>query len=235
MRIIGFSTGALNPGDPQGALEKSVELGLKAIELSALRLVELEGVAESVLDRRLAQFDWVSVHAPSKIPPGQETDVVDRLVEISAGRYPVIVHPDVIRDRAAWTRLGGRLLLENMDQRKSIGRFADELTSFYEDLPEAGLCLDVAHVRQIDPSMTEAFKFLRLFGERLRELHVSELTSESKHRRVSLHASSYLKEFLAVVPPEIPVIVESGLGGCEPIDEIRAVSSLLGETLTPSR
>lgn len=234
MRIIGFSTGTLSPGNPRNALEQSIELGLRAIELSALRLEELEGVAASMHDQRLSQFEWVSVHAPSQIPPDQEAEVVARVAEISAGRYPVVVHPDAVSDRGRWQSLGDRLLLENMDQRKQVGRFADELVGFFEDLPEAGLCLDVAHVRQIDPSMTEAFKFLRLFGDRLREIHISELTSESSHRRVSLHASSYLKEFLSVIPPEVPVIVESGLGGCEPLDEVRAISSLLGETLAPS-
>ena len=38
-----------------------------------------------------------------------------------------------------------------MDNRKSTGRVADELKPVFDELPEAGFCLDVAHVHSIDP------------------------------------------------------------------------------------
>lgn len=231
MRIIGFSSGTLDPHDPEGAIGGSLELGLTAIELSALRLHELEAVADALSDPRLERFAWVSIHAPSDIPRDRESEVARRLIELSGQRFPVVVHPDVISTPQAWAALGSRLLLENMDRRKQVGRFADEFEEWFDVFPEAGLCLDVAHVRQVDPTLTEGMKFVRMFGDRLREIHVSEVTSTSRHRRISLHASAYLKGFLRGIRSDIPLILESVLGDCRPIDEVRAVASLLGENL----
>jgi hypothetical protein len=45
------------------------------------------------------------------------------------------------------------LVLENMDSRKPTGRTAAELEPFFEQLPDAGFCLDIAHAYSIDPSM----------------------------------------------------------------------------------
>jgi sugar phosphate isomerase/epimerase len=118
------------------------------------------------------------------------------------------------------------LLLENMDRRKASGRFAADFRSLFERFPAAGLCLDVAHTRQVDPTLTEGMKFLREFGDRLRELHISEVTSNSAHGRISLHASGPLKSFLARVPEDVPVIVESVLGDCQPVEEIANVTKL---------
>lgn len=234
MRPIGFSSGALDPRNPLRAIEQSLTLGLTAIELSALRMEELDAVADALHDPRLSEFSYVSIHAPSNVPAELESSVAQQLVEMSDARIPVILHPDMIRTPASWEALGPTLLLENMDRRKEVGRFADDFERFFQELPEAGLCLDVAHVRQVDPTLTEAFKFMRLFGHRLRELHISEVTSNSAHAGISLHASSYLKDFLATLPQEVPAIIESALDHVRPLDEVKKVSSLLGETFTAS-
>lgn len=60
-------------------------------------------------------------------------------------------------------------------------------------------------------------------------IHISELTSSGAHLRTSLHAAGYLQRFLRMIPIETAVIVESVLGDCRPIEEVRDVSSLLGE------
>ncbi len=87
----------------------------------------------------------------------------------------IIVHPDVIGEPALYGRLGSRLVLENMDPRKAFGQGADDLATLFAALPEAGLCLDVAHVGAVDPTMELAHELLDRFGPRLRQLHVSSL------------------------------------------------------------
>jgi|SRR6266568_3232799 len=67
------------------------------------------------------------------------------------------VHPDVIEDYSAWEYLGSALCIENMDQRKAIGRTADELGSIFDRLPSAALCFDIGHARQVDTTMTAYF------------------------------------------------------------------------------
>ena len=67
-------------------------------------------------------------------------------------------------------------MLENMDDRKATGRTADEIEPFFEELPDAGFCLDVAHAWSIDPTMTVAHELLDRFRSRLRHVHLSSLS-----------------------------------------------------------
>jgi hypothetical protein len=64
-----------------------------------------------------------------------------------------------------------------MDDRKGTGRTADEIEPFFEELPDAGFCLDVAHAWSIDPTMTVAHELLDRFRSRLRQVHLSSLTA----------------------------------------------------------
>ena len=102
------------------------------------------------------QFSYVSFHAPSAFPEKAEPRVVELLKRVVARGWNVVVHPDVIRDPKLWEGCGERLLLENMDRRKPDARTADELAAWFQKLPKARLCLDVAHARQLDTTLQEA-------------------------------------------------------------------------------
>lgn len=126
-RAIGFSTGALAFGDFCRALSMLRPHALKAVELSALRHVELEPLRAAAAELDLSQFDYVAVHAPSQIKPDAEALVIRSLLEFTSRGWPVVVHPDAIHDYALWRSLGGSLCVENMDKRKPVARTVDEL------------------------------------------------------------------------------------------------------------
>ena len=88
--------------------------------------------------------------------------------------WPIVVHPDTIHDFGALARsLGALVAIENMDQRKPIGRTARELEGIFKQLPEARFCFDIGHARQIDATMGEASFLVQELGPRLAQLHVS--------------------------------------------------------------
>src|ERR1035437_8950980 len=99
-RTIGFSTGALAFSDFRRALAMLRPLPLGAVELSALRQVELEPLRAAAAGLDLSQFSYVAVHAPSQIEPGTEAHVVKCLLEFTARGWPAVAHPDAIRDYA---------------------------------------------------------------------------------------------------------------------------------------
>jgi len=99
----------------------------------------------------LNQFSFKSVHAPSNVDAQHERHVVDKLQAVAQRGWPIVVHPDSIHDDALWRPFGKLVCIENMDKRKPIARTRDELCTWFDRLPEASLCLDLAHVRQIDP------------------------------------------------------------------------------------
>jgi len=114
----------------------------------------------------------------------------------------------VIYTPARWEHFGRRLLIENMDRRKHTGRTASELSKIFEWLPRARLCLDVAHARQLDTTLTLLRSLISTFIDRIAEVHISELDSRCHHRSLSWNAIldySCIAERLS----NVPVIIES--------------------------
>ena len=97
-----------------------------------------------------ASVRYTSVHAPIK--DFDEATGIPPLGELPLWVRTIVTHPDVIAALGPYRRLGTRLVLENMDDRKREGRIADELEAFFDGLLEAGVCLDVAHAWSIDPT-----------------------------------------------------------------------------------
>jgi len=122
---------------------------------------------------------------------------------------------------------GNLLCIENMDKRKRTGRSLAELETVFRHLPDASLCFDVAHARQVDTSMTEHYLILRAFGHRIRQVHISEVNTSSRHDRISLGAVRAFKEIAHVIPPSAPVIIEAAVGEAEIERELeRAIDAL---------
>ena len=95
------------------------------------------------------------------------------------------MHPDAIRDPSHWQGFGNLLCIENMDKRKPTGRTPAELEIWFKEFPDASFCLDLGHARQVDPSMALSHDLISRFGDRMRQIHLSELDARSKHRPLS--------------------------------------------------
>lgn len=209
MRPIGFSTGALARGDVRRALEMLKGRSVQTVELSALRQEELQPLVEQVDRLDLSRFAYVSFHAPSLLDPTFEYEAIRLLQAVHERKWPIIVHPDAMYSTDAWRRFGELLCVENMDKRKSVGQTTSDLALLFEKLPDASFCLDLGHVRQVDPTMSEAVAILQAFRGRLKQLHVSEVNTQSKHDPLTLEAMMAFQRVSRLIPEDIPVILES--------------------------
>ena len=180
---LGASTGYMQ--DLRGNWERQVatawEVSPFAIELSALAETELPSLCEYLSGARNLPFRYISIHGPSKQRQLPEKELVLELCRLAEYADGVVMHPDTIERPGLYRPLGHKLLLENMDARKSTGRTAEELASAFAELPEAGFCFDIAHAWSIDPSMAVASELLDRFGDRLRHLHLSSLSPDLHH------------------------------------------------------
>jgi sugar phosphate isomerase/epimerase len=230
MADLGFSTGAVAYGDFQKALQLLEPFRFSAVELSALREPELATLVEAAEDLNLSGYRYISFHAPSSIEESSERVVLDLLRRIAQRNWPIIVHPNIIHSYEAWRQLGRLLLIENMDKRKPIARTADELAVWFERLPEAGLCFDVGHAKQIDATMNEAVLILSRYRDRLRQVHVSEVSTDSKHKSLT-HASELAYGRIAgLIPDSVPIICEStGVDPAKFTDELAFARRILFE------
>ena len=209
MRRIGFSSGALAYADFRRGVAMLQHKAVHALELSALRQSELRPLLESLDELDLSQFEYIALHAPSQFQEDDEEEIVGLLSGVCARGWPVILHPDAIHQYSRWRPLGNMLCVENMDKRKPIGRTAAELECIFDHLPEAAFCFDIGHARQVDSTMTEAYFILKSFGVRLRQVHVSEVNTSSKHDPLSFASILAFQEVAGMIPEDIPVILET--------------------------
>jgi hypothetical protein len=183
--------------------------GIRVVELSALRASELRPLASALNRLDLRDFDFVAFHAPSAFSPSGEASVVELLRSVTERGLPVVVHPDVMVTSELWREFGSRLLLENMDKRKRTGRTARDLLALFDVYRDARLCFDIGHARQFDPTMTEARMILRALGERLAEVHISEVNTASRHDPLSANAIAAFRTVADLIPEQVPVILET--------------------------
>lgn len=180
---VGASTGYMidHRGDWERLVSEALEISSFAVELSALSERELPSLIEFLSEGTWLPFRYISVHAPSKGMAMSEADLTQLLAELPRWIDAIVVHPDVIQDPENYVLLGRRLVIENMDDRKSDGRYVSELEPYFEVLPEAGLCFDIAHAASVDEMMKEGAEILDAFTGRLRHVHLSSLDGDSHH------------------------------------------------------
>lgn len=212
MRTIGFSTGALALGDWQKALSMLEGSSATAIELSTLREHEFIEISGFLQDLEVPDYTFVSFHVPSELVTLSEKDVVRMLRPLVSKGWPIVIHPNIITEYSLWESFGDQLFIENMDERKSKGRTAKGLAAIFGKLPSASLCFDIGHARHIDRTMSEAMAIVLDNQERLKMIHLSEVDMFGNHIPLSNIAMQTFALLGGILPPDVPLIVESPLG-----------------------
>lgn len=181
--LVGPSTGYMvgARGDWPRLVAAAESCSLDVVELSALSAGELPGLLRFLSEAGSLPFGHVSVHGPSKGWDGTPAALAAALSAIPAFVDGIVMHPETLADATPFADLGARLRLENMDTRKCDGRTAEELARYFEALPDARFCFDVAHAQLHDPSMGLAHELLDAFGERLAEVHISSIEPDGEH------------------------------------------------------
>jgi hypothetical protein len=181
------------------------------------RFLELTAIVEpllATLEPFLAEhlglldaFERVSLHAPIRFESAAATNETIASLPLVGD---VIFHPDTCGEERL-DGLGPRVVFENMDVAKPSGRSVADLHRVFERHPEAGFCLDVAHVWTNDRSLQLGHDLLDAFGGRLRQLHVSGIHPDGTHRtttRADLELYRPLLERCTSVPWILEAVLE---------------------------
>jgi hypothetical protein len=181
--LVGASTGFLEDlrGDWPAMVEASSLISHQAIELSALSGDELPGLERYLRTADLGAFRRISVHGPSKGWSSTPSALARTLRDLEGPVAGIVMHPETLGDPCAFADLGERVWLENMDTRKRDARTVAELERYFDLLPSARFCFDVAHAWLHDPSMELAHALLDAFGDRLAEVHLSSILPSGRH------------------------------------------------------
>lgn len=227
-RRIGFSSGSLSRGNFKLAIEIMRQYKVDVIELSALREHELAPLLQALEDGLdLSDFRQITFHAPSKLinlDPQQLCEMLDPIVK---RKWNIVVHTDLIIEPAPWRSLGHHLCIENSDHRKPMGRTATEMQTFFDMLPEASWCFDIAHARHIDSTMSVAIAMLASFADRLREIHLSRIDEEGKHWAIDHAMIGACRRIAPRIDTNVPIILEAVITPDEIHDELLSASQAL--------
>jgi hypothetical protein len=186
---IGWSTGFLTAerGQWPALARRAAEHSTLAAELSALSEPELSGLVDYLVTGEALPFLFLSIHGPSKARQLSEPALVEVLMALRSKADVVVLHPDVIKDPSPYRQLGSFLAIENMDSRKDSGQTVEQLERLMGALPDARLCFDVAHAKDIDPTMGEGQRILDRWRNRLSHVHVSSLDHDRHHVPLTSH------------------------------------------------
>ena len=121
-----------------------------------------------------------------------------------------------------------------MDQRKPVCRTADEMRPFFASPPEAGFCFDIGHARQVDPTMSVAAELLQEFGERLTEVHISEVNEQCRHVPITRSTMRAFRFIAPFIPDDTPAIIESVISESEIDEELSIARQCLASYVTRS-
>jgi hypothetical protein len=177
---VGVATELFDGGSWPERVERGTSWSNEALELSALAAADLDG-AVAYLDGSLRAIRHLSLHAPLVLPEGGERQLAERTGAVASRLSAIVVHPHILEEPAELRPLGSLLALENMDVQKPGARDVAELEPYFEELSQARFCLDVAHVKTVDPTMQLGQALLDAFGDRLCELHISGIDAECTH------------------------------------------------------
>jgi hypothetical protein len=208
---LGVSTGYMAGlrGNWDAQISAARKVSSFAIELSVLSETELPSLWQYLSRGREWPFRYISVHGPSKDRELDEKSLVAQLVKLAKWADGIVMHPDTIQSSKEYLPLGRKLILENLDSRKSTGRTADELAPFFKKLPEARFCFDIAHAWSIDDGeMIVAGELLDRLGERLQHVHLSSLSLDLHHVPLTAEHQELFRPFLARCV-DVPWILEA--------------------------
>ncbi len=227
---IGFSTGCLVPGNMRASLAMLTGHAVTAVELSALRAMELDDLLQTLPELELGRFSYVSLHAPSQFNGITERQVYDTLEPVRRRGWPIILHPDAIQEWDLWARAGPLACLENMDQRKPGGRTVRELSQAFARLPQACFCFDIGHAQQVDPSMKLAREMLVTFGNRLRQIHLSQVNQRGGHEHLNPEILRDFTKVADLLPSGTPIILETPVQDAELADQLHLARDFLNHS-----
>lgn len=216
-RPIGFSTGCFYKAkdnyeeiDPYSA--KALKIW-SALQLPAIEIMCNQAEHASFLPgmvKAVKKFPIKSLHLPLwRYDANKETRALLRALSDfyqQVGATLAIVHPDMVKNWKVFKGFPMRFAVENMDDKKPAFQRPDEFDQFFTDQPDWSLVLDLNHIKCNDPSMAMAGGFIKKWGERIAEIHLSGC-------RNNIHAPLFntkQAEIINSIPfGTCPIIIES--------------------------
>ncbi|MCK4355104.1 hypothetical protein KAW43_01990 [Candidatus Parcubacteria bacterium] len=205
-RLIGFSTGILYHTYPSASKEMiqiCKNMGCDIIELNCP--VERFDLMDKLKQSDLRDFKFVSFH----LPCGVSSKNFEFLKKVQSFHNKlkfdeVVVHPDVIEDWNVLKLFNLPFSIENMDEKKKIGRTLESMKKIMSQ-NDYNVTLDINHCYVNDPTLKLAEDLWDEFKGRISHFHLSGY--EKSHDPLIVTKQTSFIDFMK--NKDRPIIIES--------------------------
>ncbi len=209
MHPIGFTTGSF--------YKVGVVRGLEILEDSPFVTVEISlrknfsTLIDYIVEKDFSKYDNIFFHIPKLKEVGEnvtEEEMIKMVLPFKDRGWNIVLHPDEIVDFSLWEEFGSQLCVENMESRKGFGRTVEEMEIVFEKLPNASMCFDIGHAKQMDATMELGRNLCSKFYDRIKTIHFSDVTPNCKHAVVTDSILELFSPIIAMTPKDCFIILE---------------------------
>jgi len=236
--MIGFSTGCLYRNiEPisKKAIKTIASTGCDAIELCA-GLKERIPTLSSIGKDDLANFKYISLHAPCDISYGKNEEALNILKEIEEnnkrlGFDCIVIHANNVTDWSVFSDFDLPFAFENIDKGKGLGETVEDMKKVFSFV-NFKMVLDLTHAYTVDPSMELAKNLYKEFKERIFQIHLSGYYchGEDSQQHYPINITKQ-EEILNAVKLDKTVIIESALPNYMECDKTKRIKDNLDAEL----
>jgi hypothetical protein len=208
---IGFTTGSvhkyMNPLSLE-AIDFFRELGCNAIELSALKTPELEGI-DKLSRKDLEGFDYVSLHAPNIDYDHKATSTLERIEYANTELKfdAVVMHADKIKNICTLIEYRIPYAIENTDNTCSFGTNTKDMENILKKF-NSPMVLDVLHAYSIEKNFNIGKEMIKQFENKIIQIHLSGYNHKTETRHTCLYQDGP-EELIELTPKDKAIILES--------------------------
>lgn len=221
-KLLGFSTASLYRIYPRASKENIQlcrELGSNILALHCH--IKNFDMMDKLERKDFKDFKFLTFHLPGGIKKDHienNKESIDFLKRVKGFHDKlkfdaIVVHPDTIEDWDLLKSFDMPFSVENMDERKTIGKTLESMKEIMSD-NDFKVTLDVNHCYVNDPSMELDDEFWNEFKNRISHFHLSGY--KTRHDPLVVTKQKELIEF--VKDKNRPIIIESN---CESIEQAR--------------
>ncbi len=215
-RIISFALGNIwrweESKNRADLIQYARNLDIDGIELTFSSKEELYNFKLSEDDVNwLKSLEYVTIHAPFQLKRKAKNDQeIIKQCEIISKLYQqvnakdVIIHPLDLPAPEILAKYPFKVSTENLPKRKKVP--IAKLQKIFQEYPNIGLCLDVAHAYLWSKDETQ--KLIDAFGDKITQFHLSGTYRKRDHQSLRKVTNNFLSSIEPIKKVNVPIVIE---------------------------
>jgi endonuclease IV len=215
-RVISFALGNIwrwgESKNRADLIQYAKNLGVDGVEITFSSKEELYNFKLSEEDLNwLKSLKYVTIHAPFKLKRKskdkqeiiKQCDIILKLYQ-QVNAKDVIIHPLDLPSPEILAKYPFKVSTENLVKKRNVT--ITKLEKIFQEYPNIGLCLDVAHAYLWSKDETQ--KLIDAFSERITQFHLSGTYRKKDHQSLRIVTKKFLSSIEPIKKLNVPIVIE---------------------------